>query len=252
MPISSYLKDRQWSKLLEFLRTDPKVKVGNPAKLRIFVEASFWMLRAGCAWRLLPREYGHWNTIFKRFNAWSQNGVWIRLFDFSVEEPDLEYVSLDTTIVRAHACSAGYGKDSQAEEALGRSRGGFSTKIHAKVDALGNPLELRLTGGNVSDIKCASDLIEDDIGRKILADKAFDSNDFLIQGLMNDCEMVVPPKKNRNLQREYDEHVYQDRHVIECFFGKIKHFRRVSSRFDKAARNYFSFVCLASTHVWLR
>ena len=143
------------------------------------------------------------------------------------------------------------GRDSQAEEALGRSRGGFSTKIRAKVDALGNPVKLLLTGGNVSDIKCASELIG--VSEcKILADKGYDSNDFLIQGLMNDCEMVLPPKKNRKLQREYDEHIYQERHVVECFFGKIKHFRRVFSRFDKAARNYLSFVCLASTHVCLQ
>ena len=169
-----------------------------------------------------------------------------------VVDPDLEYVSIDTTIVRAHACSAGYRKNSQSEEALGRSRGGFSTKIHAKVDALGNPVKLQLTGGNSSDIKCASELIGGDSECKILADKGYDSNDFLIQGLMNDCEMVLPPKKNRKLQREYDEHIYQERHVVECLFGKIKHFRRVFSRFDKAARNYLSFVCLASTHVWLR
>ena len=123
---------------------------------------------------------------------------------------------------------------------------------YMQVDALGNPIKLQLTGGNSSDIKCASELIKGDSYRKILADKGYDSNDFLIHGLMNDCEMVVPPKKNRKLQRNYDKHVYKERHVVECFFGKIKHFRRVFSRFDKAARNYLSFVCLACAHVWLR
>ena len=252
MPTTPYLNDRQWSKLFDFLKNDPNVQVGNPEKLHAFIEAVFWMLRGGCQWRLLPRDYGHWNTVFKRFAYWSKKGVWTRLFDFCVEDPDLEYVSIDTTVVRAHACSAGYRKDSQAEEALGRSRGGFSTKIHAKVDALGNPIRLQLTSGNSSDIKGASALIKGDSDRKILADKGYDSNDFLIQGLMNDCEMVVPSKKNRKFQREYDEHIYKERHVVECFFGKIKHFRRVFSRFDKAARSYLSFVCLACAHVWLR
>ena len=252
MPISPYLNDRQWSKLFIFLKNDPNVQVGSPEKLHIFVEAVFWMLRGGCQWRLLPREYGHWNTVFKRFSYWASKGVWKRVFEHCVEDPDFEYVSVDTTVVRAHACSAGYRKDSQKEEALGRSRGGFSTKIHAKVDALGNPLKLKLTGGSSPDINCASELIEDDSNRKILADKGYDSNDFLIQGLMKDCEMVVPPKKNRKLQREYDAHIYKERHVVECFFGKIKHFRRVFSRFDKAARNYLSFVSLACAHVWLR
>ena len=252
MPKSSYLTERQWSKLFSYLITHPQIKVGSIARLRRFVEAVFWMLRSGAQWRLLPSEYGHWNTVFKRFNAWSKNHVWEGLFDFCAHDPDLEFVSIDTTIVRAHACSAGYRKDSQKEEALGRSRGGFSTKIHAKVDALGNPLKLSLTAGNASDFSQAEDLICEDTNRKILADKGYDSNDLLLKGLMNGCEMVIPPKANRNYQRKYDSHTYKERQVIECFFGKIKHFRRVFSRFDKAAQSFLSFICLASAHVWLR
>ncbi len=252
MPKLTYLNDRQWSKVFDFLYDEPRVRIGNPARLRQFVEAVFWILRGGCQWRLLPRERGNWNTVFKRFTAWSKKDVWQRLFEFCAEDPDLEAIAIDTSIVRAHACSAGYKKDSHAQEALGRSVGGFSTKIHAKVDALGNPLKVVLTGGNEADICQASLLIQGEQDRIIMADKAYDSNDFIIEGLINGCTMVIPSKNNRNLKREYDKHTYKERHIIECFFGKIKHFRRVFSRFDKAAKNFLSFVQIACAHVWLR
>ena len=164
----------------------------------------------------------------------------------------MEYLSIDSTVFRAHACSAGYRKNSQKAHALGRSTGGFTTKIHAKVDALGNPLKIVLTGGNMSDIDSAQELVSENSNLKILADKGYDSNDFIISGLMRNCEMVIPPRKNRIYQREYDEHIYKERHVVECFFGKIKHFRRVFSRFEKAKENFASFVYLACAHVWLR
>lgn len=158
----------------------------------------------------------------------------------------------DSTVVRAHACAAGYRAGDQSQEGLGRSRGGFSSKIHFSTDALGNPLRLIVTEGNASDISCASALINGIDASVIIADKAYDSNDFLIEGLLNGCAMEIPPKKNRNYQREYDTHTYKERHLAECFVGKIKHFRRVFSRFDKSMKNFLAFLYLAASHIWLR
>jgi len=96
---------------------------------------------------LIPENYGSWRTIHKRFKRWADYGIWERLFVTVQDNPDFEYIMIDVTIIRAHACSAGYNKDSQNQEALGRSRGGFITKIHALSDALGNPLKFILTPG---------------------------------------------------------------------------------------------------------
>lgn len=140
----------------------------------------------------------------------------------------------------------------QAEQALGRSRGGFSTKIHAIVDGLGNPLRLFLTAGQRHDITQAPALICDLPFEFLLADRAYDSHDFIDLLLAMEIEPVIPSKKNAKQPRDYDTWRYRERHLVECFIGKIKHFRRVFSRFDKLARRYLGFVQFASTLIWLR
>ncbi len=158
---------------------------------------------------------------------------------------------IDGTIIRAHACSAGYKKNSGGQEALGRSRGGFSTKIHALVDALGNPLKFMLTPGQRNDITQAEALTENISNSTIVADKGYDSNTFITNLKSKGCKVVIPPKRNRKMQREYDKHVYKERHLIECFFGKIKHFRRIFSRFDKTAVVFMGFLNFVGALIWL-
>jgi transposase len=140
----------------------------------------------------------------------------------------------------------------QESQALGRSRGGFSTKIHIAVDALGNPLRLLLTAGQRHDSPLAASLIEGYEPQALIADKGYDS-DALIQAVTaRGIEAVVPPKKNRTEMREYDRHLYRERHLIECFIGKIKHYRRVFSRFEKLSKNYLGFLSFVSALIWLR
>src|SRR5205085_3912480 len=122
----------------------------------------------------------------------------------------------------------------QEAQALGRSRGGFSTKIHIAVDALGNPLRLLLTAGQRHDSPQAAHLIEDYEPLALIADKGYDSDNLIESVTAKGIEAVIPPKKSRLVQaREYDQHLYRERHLIECFINKIKHYRRVFSRFDK-------------------
>ena len=101
------------------------------------------------------------------------------------------------------------------------------------VDALGNPLKFILIAGQRNDLTQAEALIEDIVNPMLLADKRYDSNALIEQLQTQICIAVIPPKKNRNHQKDYDEHVYKERHLIECSFRKIKYLRRVFSRFDK-------------------
>ena len=143
-------------------------------------------------------------------------------------------------------------KGGQEAQALGRSRGGFTTKIHVSTDGLGNPLRLTLTAGQRHDITQATVLIDGYAYDAVIADRSYDSDDFLVVISANGAVAIIPPRSNRKETREYDEFAYRERHLIECFINKIKHYRRIFSRFDKLDSRYFGFLCFVSALIWLR
>jgi transposase len=144
------------------------------------------------------------------------------------------------------------GPKKHGEQALGRSKGGFTSKLHLSVDALGLGVRFRLTAGQASDIGQGPALIQDFSCDFVIADKGYDSDAFVAQIQAQGATAVIPPRSNRKEQRQYDKHLYRERHLVECFINKLKHFRRVFSRFDKFAKNYLSFVYFASALIWLR
>jgi transposase len=246
-----YINLHSWEAINKFLSGVKGLHTKDKASLRLFNEAVWYIVRSGCQWRLLPAYYGDWRAVHRRFKRWADRGIWDSLMQH-VSEPDTQEVMIDATIVRSHACSSGYGKNSQDLEALGRSAGGFTTKIHALVDALGNPLQFILTPGQRHDVTQAIHLTDNLTKTTVLADKGYDSRPFMNALESNECVPVIPPKRNRKQQRIYDQHVYKERHLIECFFGKIKHFRRIFSRFDKAAKTFLAFLSFVGALIWLR
>lgn len=246
------IKDTEFLEISKGLFQIKAIHKTNIIRLRNFIEAVCYVLRSGCQWRLLPTEYGFWRSIHKRFKQWSDKNIWKELFEIVRVDPDLEYLMIDSSVVRAHACAAGYRKNSQEKEALGRSKGGFTTKIHTAVDALGNPLSFSLTGGQRHDITQASFLTEEFIGEFTLADKGYDSNAFIESLNAKGSIPVIPSRKNRKEPRIYDEFLYEDRSRIECFFNKIKHYRRIFSRYDKCAQSFLSFLYFVGTLIWIR
>ena len=120
------------------------------------------------------------------------------------------------------------------------------------MDGLGNPLRIRITGGNVHDMVPACSLISGLSARQVLADRAYDAETMINQARSMDAEVVIPPKSNRIDQREYDRHLYKERHLVECFFAKLKSFRRVATRYEKLARTFRAVVLIAACLVWLQ
>ena len=120
------------------------------------------------------------------------------------------------------------------------------------VDALGNPLRFTLTAGQRHDITQAEALIVDFECECVIADRSYDSDDFIQLVITNGAVPVIPPRANRKELREYDKHLYRERHLVECFIGKIKHYRRIFARFEKLDSRYLGFLHFAGALIWLR
>jgi transposase len=145
------------------------------------------------------------------------------------------------------------GKKGGADHCLGRSRGGLTTKIHAVVDAQGLPIRLSLTAGQAHDGPAAVSLLDRlDPRTIVLADKAYDADG--IRNLIETQGAVpnIPAKSNRKWKPCFSKRLYRERNLIERFFSKLKHFRRIATRYDKLAENFLGMVQLASMRLWLR
>lgn len=128
----------------------------------------------------------------------------------------------------------------------------MSTKIHATCDALGNPTGFFLTPGQAHDLEGADALLPDLKAAQLLADKAYDADERVLDRLTDQgVEAVIPPKANRLAPRSYDAERYKDRHLIETFFLKLKHFRAIATRYDKTKRNFLAAIHLAAAVIWL-
>ncbi len=128
----------------------------------------------------------------------------------------------------------------------------MSTKIHATVDALGNPLGFHLTEGQACELDGADVLLPQLEAETVIADKGFDADKRVLEPLQQAGKRaVIPPKANRKVQREYDKELYKARHLIENFFAKLKLFRCIATRYDKTARNFLAAIHLAASTIWL-
>ncbi len=101
------LTNAQWGRIENLVPGKEGDRGRHGEDNRLFVDAVLWVLRTGAPWRDLPAEFGNWNSVFQRFNRWSQKSVWERIFKALAEDPDFEHIMVDATIVRAHQHAAG-------------------------------------------------------------------------------------------------------------------------------------------------
>ena len=128
----------------------------------------------------------------------------------------------------------------------------MSTKIHATVDALGNPTGFHLTGGQAHDLAGADGLLPELEAETLIADKAFDADARVLEPLAEAGKTaVIPPRNTRTTPRAFDKDLYEARHLIENFFAKLKQYRAIATRYDKRAVHFLGAIHLAAAVIWL-
>lgn len=241
------LTDEQWSVVYSRFpqRRGPRCEVAD----RRFVEAVIWTARTGAPWRDLDGRFGTWKSVYNRFRNWAHRGWWAELFHGVEIEEEIASI-LDASIVRAHQDAAG-GRGGPSVNEIGRSRGGFSTKIHALVTLDGKPIELKLTPGQRHEATVAEDFLDFVHGQRLIADGGYDSNRILDAVRERGLRAVIPASKSRTRTRRLDRALYRLRYRVEVFFHSLKRFRRIATRYDKTAVCYMAFLHVACFALWL-
>ena len=246
---------------LEPILLEIKPKVGSPPQQsdRMFIEAVLYVARTGIPWRDLPDELGNYSAVYNRLKRWKINGTWERLWlELQTDEIALaDNLYIDSTCIRAHQHAAGASteKGGQCQQALGRSRGGFSTKIHLGCINEKAAISITLTPGQASDAKefdtVFLKLPEGFSPERGMMDKAYDSD--AIRQTLRESEIVpvIPPRKNRTTSINYDKDQYKQRNRVERFIGRIKQFRRIATRYEKLSEMFLAFIHLVSVYVFL-
>jgi transposase len=241
------LNDQHWSKLESILRN---FDIYLKQNLRDFIEAILYRIRTGCPWRDLPKEFGHSNSIFKKYSRWSKDNKFLEIFKLISKHADMEWVFIDGSHVRAHQHSAGI-----KDQDISKSIGGNSSKIHLAVDAHGNPIEIIITNGTTHDVKVAPDLVSKldlEETKTLCADKGYDSEPLREQVEATATKANIPRKSNSQSNNDHmDWNLYKIRHLVENAFARLKQFRGIATRYDKLKRNYESAVALACIYIWL-
>src|ERR671938_25592 len=225
------------------LRTVPRVWKADVAALRRLVEAVIYVLRTGLAWEDLPARFGRPNSVWRRFRRWARQGIWDELFLGGIPSD-----ALGTVMLHASACKAqrfASGARGGGEEALGRSRGGLTTKVHAVVDGLGRPLCFLLTPGQAADCRQARAPLEGLAFERLIGDRGYDADELRDWAGELGAEAVIPSKRNRKAPIPHDRVAYRERHRVENLFCRIKDYGRIALRKCKTSRSYAGFVSLA-------
>ncbi|QOJ08993.1 IS5 family transposase [Nitrosomonas sp. H1_AOB3] len=240
------ISDRIWSLLEGHLPGREGAWGGVATDNRQFINAVFWIIRTGAPWRDLPPDYGGWSNTHRRFIRWRDKGIWEKLLEILIDDPDYEWLIMDASHCKVHPHASGARGGNQD---MNRTKG-LNTKIHLAVDAHGMPVRILVTQGTTADCTQAGRLIEGIDADHLLADRGYDSNAIVEQAEKQGMEAVIPPKKNRKIQRPYDKELYKLRHLVENAFLHLKRWRGIATRYAKNTSSFLAVVQIRCIALW--
>jgi len=281
-PRRGELSLKQWQKLQPLIPPQ-KPKVGRPSNdHRQVINGILWILRTGAPWRDLPTYFGPWQTVAGRFYSWRKKSIWQRILEQLHQHADAEgrvnwdIHFVDGSVIRSHQHAAGAKRGEldpvselsaiaqvQQREALGRSKGGFSTKIHLRCDGNGLPITFLLTVGQRHETVVFEQLMEQGevkrIGsgrprkrpKRVSGDKGYNSGKIRAYLRRRGIRYTIPRRSNERQRGKFDKSLYRQRNRVERCFNRLKQFRRIATRFEKQAQNYLAMLTLGSIIMWL-
>jgi transposase len=247
------LDDAHWASLMLVIQRIPNAWKRDEAGLRRFITAVLWVLRTGVPWRDLPDSLGHWPSVYHRFRRWCVRGWWEMLFEhLRPALPADGLVLADSTTCKAHRAASGAAHSTAEAEALGRSRGGICSKIHACTDGTGRILRLIDSPGHHSDLRYARALMADIPAANVVLDRGYISAKLRADLAAQGCTAHTPPKQGMRNPPPYNKAIYAQRHHVENLFSRLKDQARIALRRDKTRRSWMGFAYLAATIINLR
>ncbi|WTP70456.1 IS5 family transposase (plasmid) [[Kitasatospora] papulosa] len=276
------LTDAQWARI-EPLLPDRKPKRGGRWRdHRQVIDAIAFKFRTGTQWVHLPERYGNWRGVYNRLRMWAIDGTWERVFIALMAQADAEEdldwaVSVDSTIVRAHQHAAGARKKGapageSGDHAIGRSRGGLTTKIHLVADGRCRPLAFVLTAGQAADAPAFTNVmarlrVPRRRGRPrtrpdmVLADKAYSSREIRGHLRKRGIRAVIPERADQQANRVrrgqsggrppvFDREAYKQRNTVERCINRLKQWCGIATRYEKTATIYLAGLHIAGIFLW--
>ncbi|MFG3270003.1 IS5 family transposase [Streptomyces luteogriseus] len=274
-----------WDRIEPLMPADP-VRGRRWADHRRTLEAIAWKYRTNSPWRDLPDKLGSFQTAHKRLIRWAVDGTWEMILAAVLAaadaDDDLDWtVSVDSTVVRAHQHAAGARKrgpahsGEPADHALGRSRGGLSTKVHLAADGRARPLAFTVTAGQAGDAPAFETVMSrirvprTGPGRPrtrplaVLADRAYSSRAIRSHLRRRGIRAVIPQPSDQighRLRRGrlggrppgFDSQAYKQRNTVERCINRLKQWRGLATRTDKLAIAYQAALHLAGILIWTR
>ncbi|MFF2013889.1 IS5 family transposase [Streptomyces sp. NPDC058195] len=276
------LTDAQWARIEPLLPDRTPKRGGRWRDHREVVDAIAFKFQTGTQWVHLPEKYGNWRGVYNRLRMWAVDGTWERVFTALVAQADADEdvgwaVSVDSTIVRAHQHAAGARKkgapdDEPDDHAIGRSRGGLTTKIHLAADGRCRPLAFVLTAGKAGDAPAFTDVmarlrVPRPRGRPrtrpdvVLADKAYSSRAIRSHLRRRGIRTVIPERADQQANRRqrgqaggrppsFDRKAYKQRNTVERCINRLKQWRGIATRYEKTATNYLAGLHIAGIFLW--
>jgi transposase len=280
------LTDMSWARIAPLLPMNGRPG-GRWRDHRAVMNGILWKLRTGAPWRDLPKRYGPWQTCYDRFARWRRDGTWNRLLAHVQTESDAAgevvwEISVDSTVARAHQHAAGArrrpsledeeaGIEHPPDEALGRSRGGLTNKLHLACDGEGRPLSVVVTPGQrheSTQLEPVLDAIRITRAgggrprkrpRRLIADRGYSFPRCRLLLRRRGIPHTIPERRDQRERRKerpgrpliFDTAAYAKRNVAERCVNQLTQWRGVATRYEKRAVNYKAMVMIAALMVWL-